>query len=64
MWFEDHTTPHSTGFFPNKEDWIKVKDMMIPLMTKFYIQKNAEKINDPKGKNPGDVFFHQSKTVP
>ena len=68
-WFEDHTTPHSTYSFPTREDWIKVKDILNfddtfdDQMTTLY-PKNAEKINDPKGKNPGDVFFINPKPFP
>ena len=62
----DNYTPHhwfeKNGSFPTREDWIKVKGILNfdntfdDQMTILY-PKNAEKINDPKGKNPGDVFF-------
>lgn len=59
-------TPHhwfeKDGSFPTREDWIKVKkilqfdDTFDDVMTTLY-DKPAEKINNVKGKNPGDVFF-------
>jgi len=63
----DNYTPHhwfeKDGSYPTKEDWIKVKEILKfddkydGVMTTEYI-KDAEKINNPKGKNPGDVFHN------
>ena len=67
--FENYTPHHwfeKNGSFPTREDWIKVKgilnfdDTFDDQMTTLY-PKDAEKINDPKGKNPGDVFFINPK---
>ena len=69
----DNYTPHhwfeKNGSFPTREDWIKVKGILNfdntfdDQMTILY-PKNAEKINDPKGKNPGDVFFINPRPFP
>ena len=69
----DNYTPHhwfeKNGSFPTREDWIKVKGILNfdntfdDQMTTLY-PKNAEKINDPKGKNPGDVFFINPRPFP
>ena len=54
-WFE------KDGSYPTREDWIKLKqifgfgDKYDEVMTTLY-EKPAEKMDDPKGKNPGDVF--------
>ena len=60
-WFEDHTTPNSTYSYPTVQDWKKAKEILQFddkydfVMTTEYT-KDAVKINNPKGKNPGDLF--------
>ena len=66
----DNYTPHhwfeKDGSYPTKEDWVKVKEILKfddtydEAMTKEYV-KSAEKIDNPKGKNPGDVFEINTK---
>jgi len=62
----DNWTPHhwfdrKYGSYPTREDWIKTKEILEfdekydAQMTTLY-PKNAEKQNNPNGKNPGDVF--------
>ncbi len=65
-----NSTPHhwfeKDGSYPTREDWIKVKeifkfdDTYDDRMTTLYA-KPAEKMNDPAGKNPGDIFFINPK---
>jgi len=65
-----NSTPHhwfeKNGSYPTREDWIKVKeifkfdDTYDDRMTTLYA-KPAEKMNDPAGKNPGDIFFINPK---
>ncbi len=54
-WFE------KDGSYPNVSDWLKLKDLLkfddtfdSQLLSEY--TKPAEKQNDPRGKNPGDVF--------
>jgi site-specific DNA-methyltransferase (adenine-specific) len=60
-WTPHHWFDRGYGSYPTKEDWVKVKEILKfddkydGVMTTEYI-KDAEKINNPKGKNPGDVF--------
>jgi len=60
-WTPHHWFDRGYGSYPTKEDWIKVKEILKfddkydGVMTTEYI-KDAEKINNPKGKNPGDIF--------
>jgi DNA modification methylase len=52
--------------YPSSEDWIKLKtilnfdDMYDIVMTTLY-QKKSDKINNPKGKNPGDMWAINTK---
>ncbi len=55
-WFE------KDGSYPNVSDWLKLKELLkfddtfdTQLLSEF--AKPAEKQNDPRGKNPGDVFI-------
>jgi len=60
-WTPHHWFDRGYGSYPTKEDWVKVKEILKfddkydGVMTTEYI-KDAEKINNPNGKNPGDVF--------
>ena len=68
-WFEDHTTPNSTYSYPTVQDWKKAKEILQFddkydfVMTTEYT-KDAVKIDNPKGKNPGDVFQINTKPFP
>ena len=65
-WFEDHTTPNSTYSYPTIQDWKKAKEILQFddkydfVMTTEYT-KDAVKIDNPKGKNPGDIFRINTK---
>ena len=61
----DNYTPHhwfdKEGSYPTVEDWVKAKEILKfddtydeAMLTEY--PKDAAKVNDPKGKNPGDVF--------
>ena len=61
----DNYTPHhwfdKDGSYPTVEDWTKAKEILKfddtydeAMLTEY--PKDAAKVNDPKGKNPGDVF--------
>ena len=62
----DNYTPHhwfeKNGSYPTREDWIKLKSILKfdeefdKQMITLY-PKPAEKVNNPIGKNPGDVLF-------
>ncbi len=66
----NNSTPHhwfeKDGSYPTREDWIKIKeifefdDKYDHRMTTLYA-KSAEKVNDPRGKNPGDIFYINPK---
>ncbi len=66
-----NSTPHHWfdrlyGSYPTREDWLKIKEFLgfddkyDHQMTQLY-DKPAEKQNDPRGKNPGDVLFINPK---
>ena len=67
----DNYTPHhwfdKDGSYPTKEDWIKAKEILKfddkydEVMTIEY-PKDAAKVNNPKGKNPGDIFEYRTGT--
>ncbi len=68
-------TPHhwfdksDFGTYPTREDWIKLKDVLgfdgkYDVQMTILYDKPAEKQNDPKGKNPGDVFFINPRPFP
>lgn len=48
--------------YPSPEDWIKLKDILgfdgeyDEVMTQEFI-KPSDKVNNPKGKNPGDIWY-------
>ena len=48
--------------YPTKEDWLKIKELLkFPdtydkVMTTVFI-KSSKKIDNPTGKNPGDVWY-------
>jgi len=59
-WFEKN------GSYPSVSDWLKLKDLLkfddtfdSQLLSEY--AKPAEKQNDPRGKNPGDVFVINTK---
>ncbi len=67
--FKNYTPHHwfeRNGSYPTREDWIKVKGILEfdstydEQMTTLFT-KPAEKQNDPKGKNPGDIFMINPK---
>ena len=67
----DNYTPHHwfevNGSYPSTEDWKKAKNVLQfddkfdhQMLTEY--PKDASKIDNPKGKNPGDIF--QINTIP